>query len=142
MARTMTDEGLTYHGQLLNGEISAVGTWYLAPFGNNYVPDGSETAATAPGLAGELTNYEGVRKEFNGTFTLSGGGNAQIANTSSKASFTFDAPTMVYGVIMTSVSTKGSTSGIARYIIRDDSPRMASANVPFDVEVVLPLIGL
>lgn len=142
MARTLTDEGLTYHGQLLNGETSPVGQWYLAPFGNNYVPDGTETAATAPSLTGELTNYDGLRKEFNGVFALAGGGNATIANTASKASFTFDADTMVYGVIMTSVSTKGSTSGVVRYVIRDDAPRVASANVPFDIEVILPLVGL
>ena len=135
--RTQTDEGLLYLAQLLNGEVSPVAKWYIAPYGNNYVPTGTETAATAPGLAGELTNYTGSRQPFTGTVTVEGGGVVNTTNEAAKATFTFDATTTVYGYLLTSVSTKGSTSGICRYVLRADEPRVALAGVPFEAVLTL-----
>lgn len=135
--RTLTDEGLLYQAQALNGETAAVPQWYIAPFGNNYVPTGEETAATAPGLAGELTNYTGNRKPFTGAAELLGGGQVQTTNESAKAEFVFDATTTVYGYLLTSVSTKGSTGGICRHVLRADEPRVATAGVTFEAVITL-----
>ena len=135
--RDLTDEGLLYQARVLNGETAAVAQWYIAPFGNNYVPTGAETAATAPGLAGELTNYDGNRKPFTGSVELLSGGQVKTSNEAAKASFVFDATTTVYGYLLVSVSTKGSTGGICRHVVRADEPRVATAGVAFEAVITL-----
>ena len=42
----------------LNG-MTQTQDWYLLPYGNDYEPQDSDTAATLPTTAGELTNYAG-----------------------------------------------------------------------------------
>lgn len=86
---------------------SQISQWYMAPFTNNYVPVGTDTAASFPGSAGETTAYTGsTRVAYTGVET-----GQQVTNAASPASFTFTADLSIYGAFLISSSAQGSTSG-------------------------------
>lgn len=104
-------EGLNH---MLSSEFkggSQVTSWYIAPFGNDYTPLATDTAALFPGalVASEITAYtQGTRVDFT-SGTPSGG---VLSNTGAEAEFTFPGETTVRGLFMSSVATKGATSGV------------------------------
>lgn len=87
--------------------VSQITSWYIAPFGNNYTPVASDTAATIVANAGEITAYtSSTRVGYVGVE-----GSQQVTNTASVATFTFNASAAVYGAFLASASSKSSTSG-------------------------------
>lgn len=116
---------------LLNGAVQ-VSTWYILPFGNNYTPQTTDTAATFPTSAGELTNYAGAtRAEFNGG-PANGG---VVDNSADLALLEFDAPVSVQGCALISQPTKGGAGGILLSAAKFSSPKSA------DAETVLRILG-
>ena len=55
---------------VLNG-VAPITQWYVLLYGNDYTPKESDSAATFPGLAGELTNYDGSTRVLLTRQTLS-----------------------------------------------------------------------
>lgn len=99
---------------VLNG-AAAVTQWYVLPYANDYTPTNTDTAATFPGLAGELTNYEGAtRKEFVGSAATG----AVVSNVANRAEFSFSSPATVRGGAIVSAAAKGSTSGVLFSAVR------------------------
>lgn len=85
-------------------------SWFVAPFGNNYNPVGTDTAASIVANAGEVTAYtSSTRVPYTGVE-----GSQQVSNAASPASFTFNpgSPTNIYGAMLISSSAKSATSGV------------------------------
>lgn len=105
----IVNEGLNY---LLNagiGGASNITSWYLGLFSGNYTPQATDTAATIAANATETTQYAaGARQSF---VPAAASGQA-ITNTASRASFTFNASTTVYGAFLVSSSAISGTSGV------------------------------
>ena len=53
----VVNEGLDYMLGATFGTVAQIQSWYLAPFTGNYVPQGTDTAASIAGNATEATNY-------------------------------------------------------------------------------------
>jgi hypothetical protein len=106
-------------GVALHGDTQ-VTTWYIGIYGANYTPQLTDTAATFPGAATELTTYaESARVVFNES-APSGGVSDNSAN---KAEFTSNANATVYGGFIVSASGKGSTSGVLLSAVKFASPK-------------------
>lgn len=117
---------------LLNG-ATQVSSWYLLPYGADYTPQDNDTAATFPGLAGELTNYAGSTRVAINPSPASGG---VVSNESNRAELEFDAETTVRGLALVSGLNKGSTSGVLLSAVR-----LASPKTP-DPEFVLRVLAI
>lgn len=88
--------------------VAQITTWYMAPFGNNYTPVGTDTAASIVANAGEVTSYTGSsRVPYVGTE-----GSQQVTNGGAPSSFTFNADATIYGAFLISSSAFGATSGV------------------------------
>lgn len=83
-------------------------SWFMAPFGNNYTPVGTDTAASIVGNAGEVTSYTAsTRVPYVGVE-----GSQQVTNAAAPSSFTFNASTTIYGAFLISSSAQSSTAGV------------------------------
>lgn len=101
-----------------------VTTWYVGLFEGNYTPISSNTAANFPGLATECTAYdEPTRREF--TEAAASGGS--ITNSANRAEFTFNASKTIYGAFLTSVATKGATTGTLLSAVRFGTAKTMAA---------------
>lgn len=86
-----------------------VTTWFCGVFENNYTPIAGDTMATFPAAAGEVTVYaEATRPIWNEAAPSAG----VITNSANPAVFTFTATKTLFGAFMSSVSTKGATTGV------------------------------
>lgn len=98
--------------ELLNQTLAAqaqITAWYVALFEANYTILATTTAANFTANATESTAYsESVRQ----TWTPNGVSSSQsVSNSSSKATFSINAPKTMYGAALLSSSTKSGTSG-------------------------------
>lgn len=100
--------------------VTQVVAWYLAPYEGNYTPVSASVAATFPGLATECTTYDEATRVAFVPGTVSAGA---MDNAASRAEFTFNAQKVIYGGFLTSVSTKGATSGVLGSAVRFASPK-------------------
>lgn len=105
-----TNEGLN---KLLNVGFhgaTAIATWYMGLFENNYTPLVTDTYAT-PGFTESSAYTEETRPEY----VEAEATNKVITNTASKATFTINATKTIYGAFLcgggTDPSTKGDTAG-------------------------------
>jgi hypothetical protein len=102
------NEGLNY---LLNAGLAAgsqITTWYLGLFSGNYTPVATDAAATIAANSTETSAYTaGARQQF---VPVSASGQ-QVTNSASRASFTFNAGTTIYGAFLVSSSTINGTTG-------------------------------
>ena len=118
---------------LLNG-ASQVTQWYLLPFGDNYTPQPSDTAATFPAFAGEVTTYAGATRPAVVTGAASGG---TVTNDANRVELNFPAVTTVQGAALISTPTKGAAAGILLSAVKFPSPKVV------DTESVLRvLVGI
>lgn len=106
----VTDEGINHSLNVTFNAQSQVTTWYVGLFVNNYTPVSGDTAATFPGSAGEATTQysEGSRQ----TYVEAASTAKSITNSANKATFTAAATVTVYGAFLSSVATKGATTGV------------------------------
>ena len=101
-----------------------VATWYLFLYEGNYTPTGTETAATMPGLATECTAYtESTRRPIVFGSVLGG----LVDNTASVATFTINAAKTIYGGGVSSVASKGATTGVLMSMARNTTPKVYDA---------------
>lgn len=101
--------------QVLNSAfagVSAISSWYMALFSNDYTPAGTLTAATFASTAGEVTAgvTGSTRPAWDRTAASS---TPSVGNTGDETVFTYAAggPYDIYGVALLSSSVKGGTGG-------------------------------
>ena len=106
----ITNEGLNH---MLNVEFhgaTAIATWYIGLFENDYTPLVTNTYAT-PGFTESTAYDEATRPEFVEAEATT----KVITNTASKATFTISATKTIYGAFLcgggTGASTKSDTAG-------------------------------
>ena len=108
----VVDEGLNYTLDAAFSSGSAIATWYVSLFKNNYTPLSTDVAATFPGggVASEATTeYSEATRPV---WTEAGVVTKSITNTASPAVFTFASNVTIYGAFLVSTSTKGGTTGV------------------------------
>lgn len=106
----VTDEGINHALNVIFAGATPVTTWYIGLFVNNYTPVSGDTAAGFPATAGEATTQysEGARQAYVEATSTS----KSITNSANKATFTAASDFTVYGAFLSSISTKGGTSGV------------------------------
>lgn len=104
-------EGLHYIGGAALLGATPITAFYVAPYENDYTPIAADVAATFPGagVANEITTYDEATRVVWTPGTFAAG---VVSNTASKAEFTFNAEKTVRGLMMSSIATKGATSGV------------------------------
>lgn len=104
----VTNEGIN---KLLNvgaGLASQIANWYVGVFEGVYTPVAGDTAATFPASATETTAYaEAARPGWSPVASTA----KSLTNATAKATFTFTAAKTIQGAFVSSVSTKGATTG-------------------------------
>jgi hypothetical protein len=102
----VVDEGLIYALGTSLGSVPQKTNWYMGLYSNNYTPVAGDTGATIVASAAEVTTAydEGTRPVWTPTATTSKTAE-NLAQT-----FTFNTPTTVYGGMIISGATKGSTT--------------------------------
>jgi hypothetical protein len=104
----VVNQGLNYLLGAGLGAQSVTTAWYIGLFSNNYTILSSDTAATISANAGETTQYTaGVRQNWSSAPPAS----QSITNSTTQASFTFNATVTVYGAFLISSSAINGTSG-------------------------------
>ena len=105
---TVVDEGLTSILSIMFNAGTAVATWYIGIFAGNYTPVSTDDGANIATNATESAAYtEGVRQ----TWVVVAPSANQITNSASKATFTINATTTIYGAFLISTSTISDTLG-------------------------------
>lgn len=104
------DEGINHSLNVIFNGAAQVTTWYVGIFGNNYTPVSTDTAASFPATAGEVTTQysEGARPAYVEAASTA----KSITNAANKAVFTAVSGFTAYGAFLASVATKGGTSGV------------------------------
>jgi len=132
------DAGRDY---MLNAALNAgaqFSTWYIGLYSGNYVPVAGDTAATFPASATEITTaYTGDRKVLV-PGALSAG---MWANVASPAVFEFSAATTtVSGGFISTVATKGGTTGVLLSAVLATSPKTVLAGESLKVTAGLSFV--
>lgn len=125
-------EGINHMLNVVFKGGAQVTTWYVALYEGNYTPLSTDTAATFPAAAVECTTYaEATRVEWVEGAIAAGA----VNNSAARAEFTSNALKTVYGGFITSLSTKGGTTGTLISVVRFSSPK------PFESDSVLRVTG-
>ncbi len=104
----VVNEGLNY---LLNAGLAAgsqLTTWYLGLFSGNYTPVATDAAATIAANSTETSAYSAGARQL---FSPAAASGQSVTNSATRASFTFNASTTVYGAFLISSSIINGTSG-------------------------------
>lgn len=106
----VTDEGINHALNVIFSGATQVTTWYIGLFGNNYTPVTGDAAASFPATAGEVTAQysESARPAYVEAASTA----KSITNAANKATFTAASGFTAYGAFLSSVATKGGTSGV------------------------------
>ena len=110
---------------------------YIMLFAGNYVPDGTETAATIAALATEFTGYSDANRPA-ANLSYSAGG--LISNDGSEPEFTITQPVTLYGHCLVTSNIKNGTSGLLYQVRRWSAPRTLSVGDKVRVPAGIPLI--
>lgn len=132
------DEGRDY---ILNAALNGgaqFSTWFIGLYSGNYAPQVTDTAATFPTSATEITTAyaESARQ------TLVDGAldDGLFANIASPAVFTFNTETIVRGGFIVSSSIKGGLTGVLLSAVLAGSPKTAGAGESLRVKAGLSLV--
>jgi hypothetical protein len=102
----IVNQGLNHILDVVFGNSTQVATWYVALFNTDSTPASTWTYATP--VYTESTDYtEGTRPAY----VEAAAASQQITNSASKATFTMNTTTTIYGASLVSLSTKGDTAG-------------------------------
>lgn len=121
----MPDVGIHHALDVLLNGASQVTQWYLLPFGNNYTPQPTDTSATFPALAGEITAYAGATRPAIVTGAAAGGA---VTNDANRVELDFPATTTVQGAAIISTPTKGAAAGILLSAVKFASPKVVDSD--------------
>jgi len=105
----VVNEGLNHVLDVLFHGATQVTTWYLGVFEGNYTPVATLTAAAVSVAATECTAYDETTRQ---AYDEAAAASRSITNAASKATFTFNAATTIYGAFLVSASAKSATSGV------------------------------
>lgn len=121
----------------LNGGAQ-LSSWFIGLYSGNYTPVGGDTAATFPANATEITTaYTGTRHAIVPDALLGG----VWVNAVSPAIFDFiDATTTVRGGFISSIATKGGTTGVLLSAVLAPSPKTVLAGESLKVTAGISLI--
>lgn len=111
----IVNEGIAYFQSLAAG--GSLASYYFSLYSGTYTPVATETAATYPTNAVEITSA--YNETARPTCTLEQSGTT-LASTVS-GTFTFNATTTVKGLAILTSSTKGGTTGSLLSIVNDPS---------------------
>jgi hypothetical protein len=101
-----------------------VANWYIGLYEGNYTPVSTDVMSTFPTLSTECSAYdEATRQLFQGGSISAG----TVNNFLAKAEFTSNANKTIYGGFISSVSSKGATSGVLLSAVKFASPKTFSA---------------
>ena len=104
----VTYQGLDSLLGVMFTNASQITSWFIGIFSGNYTPVATDTAATFPASATEITAYSGsTRPAFLGTEATQ-----NVTNTTSVAAYTFSAPVSVWGGFLSSSAVKSGVAGI------------------------------
>lgn len=117
-------------GVTLRGSLQ-IPNWYVGLYGNNYTPIPTDTIATFPSAAGEITAYVGSTRK---AFTPAAPTGGVISNSLSKAEFEIngEVSVTVRGGFIASSSAKGAATGVLLSAVR------ATDNNGQPTEFILP----
>lgn len=110
------------------GDISATYQWYMGLIGADVTPSENDTASSALGSSGnyqELTNYSATTRVLYNV--VSDANSRSISNVANPASFDATATITVYGVFISSSSTKLSNSGVLLCAGRFTTPKQIAS---------------
>lgn len=113
-------EGLNHFAGVALKGVAQVGTWYIGLYEGNYTPQLSDTAATLPAAATEVTAYDEATREALVLGTVSGGA---VNNSASPAEFTASATKTIRGGFISSAGGKGATTGVLASVIKFTTPK-------------------
>lgn len=131
-------EGLNHMLSVVCAGGSQVGTWFVGIFEGDYTPLATNTAANFPALATESTAYvESTRQTWvEGAVTA-----GAVSNSANKAEFTLNANKTIYGCFLSSVATKGATTGVLLSVVRFATPKAFTAGDIVRVTAPVSLTG-
>ena len=114
-------EGLNHMLDVVCHGGSQVPTWYVGIYEGDYTPAATNTAANFPSLSTESTAYaESVRQ----TWVEGAPAAGVVDNSANKAIFTMNANKTIYGCFLSSVATKGATTGVLLSAVRFSTPKV------------------
>lgn len=126
----VVDQGLHHILDVVMHASTQVTAWYTGLFEGNYAPVAGDTAATFPASATECTAYdEATRVAYNEAAAAA----KVTTNAANRAEFTINATKTIYGGFLSSVSTKGATTGT---LLAADRGSVAKSVVDNDVLLV------
>jgi hypothetical protein len=102
------NEGINYTLNTALGGGAAITSWYLGLFSGNYTPQATDAAATIASNSTETTQYTAGSRQ---SFTPAAASGQSITNSATRATFTFNASTTVYGMFLVSSSAISGTTG-------------------------------
>ena len=110
---------------------SQFGSWYLSIYSGAYTPQLTDTAATYPANATEITTaYSEASRP---ALVPDAPGSGSYTNVGSPAVFTFTATTTVRGGGLHSNAVKGGTTGILASIVAAPTPKTVNAGETLQV---------
>ena len=113
-------EGLNHFAGVALKGVTPVSTWYIGLYEGNYTPQLSDTAASLPGNATEVTAYDEATRVALVLGSVSGGA---VSNAASPAEFTASATKTIRGGFISSASGKGATTGVLASVIKFTTPK-------------------
>lgn len=133
------NEGRDY---ILNAALNAgpqFSNWYIGLYEGSHSPVASDTMASFPTTATEITAYDEASRVLLVDEPLAAG---LFANSVTKAEFTFNAAKTVRGGFISSGSVKGGTTGILLSAVLADSPKSVGVGEILRVVAGLSLVTI
>lgn len=134
----MPYEGLDHMLSVLFGDTTQINNWYIGLYEGAYTPSRTDTAAAFPTAATEVTSYtESTRVVFNNSLSSLGVTN----NFANVAEFNFTGSKTIQGGFISSVATKGASSGVLLSAVKFDSPKPVTADSILRVKAGLNIVS-
>lgn len=129
-------QGLNYIAAACFGDVTAIGSWYVGVFTNNYIPSETSVAADFPATMGEFSGYSEVTRPAWDRVNTDG----TLSNVASRATFTVTSNARLYGGVLLSSSVKASGSGTLLSAARFPTPRDIEAGMVLRVRAEVSFI--
>lgn len=112
--------GLTFLIQSPFGGATAINSFFVGLFDNDYVPTAGVVSTDLPSVVGEFTGYsETTRPTWSRVFN----GTSAQDNAAARAVFTPTVARRIYGCFIVSAADKGGNTGLLLSVLRFPSPR-------------------
>jgi len=132
--------GLAFLAQAPFGAVTAIGSFHLGLFSENYIPQDTAVSADLPLVIGEFTGYaETSRPLWDRVYT-----DGTHTNVAAPAEMTVTAAgsRTIYGAFVNSSAAKGSNNGLLLSVGRFDNPRPVITGDILDLTVYIALVAV